>query len=1315
MKRVWLLMFVAFALSLANGQQCAPVQQPPIGVVAGGCTQLTVPTGCVNPVWSLAPGSEGTIDQTGNFCAPTQEFVQSYAAGAQNLPNNADLNATHNQLPTHPESTQWVNRLINASAQLNSRSPKLGAGPRWFMSNYITQADQNTPCQKMHAVFFVVDQDLCWTFVMPPYVEMQNAWDLNPYGGTQSGTGPDRREQVSQHLANGLSINYEYYQLMPDSHNLVVTRGSQTTFAFSTNAIKQQPPSTLTMNINNALNNCSGMNGLNKQFMLVSQVPATDGYVSRITATYNFNSLNCQDSDFATAYLAGSASNVSAANVGTMGEFFNYSNQSHRSTSAGGLPLAASSIDPNQWYHNVKDHIVDPNCKDSHGNPTPTAGSHVIGMTILNNQISGDNLNSATTGNQVLGGHPKFPVSCIAGSPTRCNVNGNLGVNGLDLCDAPTPFLSVPVAPNTCQFRLRFNGATGGWAALNDDQNHDVSFLAIGSTTTFTIPVDSTNFTGGVWTSATVGPDWPAYGTTFVLDTTKFSIDTYCSSTDLGTMCPYEKALLYSAACYGVAPDDGTVGTPSIATLRVNSSAFAPKQLVDAAKDLATNVNLTSNLRVTNPSMGTPNSFLPLYTLGANNGTNQLLTTNFRRTTVLVNGANGVDINIVGTVVGIYPEKLPLIRPGHSFKPQITVTGSNTPSFSCAFETPVAGASITADGTVTAPASVMVNTPYREKCTSGNDPNAVGYADGNFIPTASDGSWYLWWGLSLTYVDTSLGINTWYGPPATITWAGNGEVYEDPDGALYAPRYGTYNQNPTGWANVPDGKLYGSGISARNDVTEYLACDVDADITLYGEAGLGVTQAGSGYNLEINGVVVEASIDPFVRAGNRQYSGYQKTYHAPCVNGVILFTARDLVDSTLFTYGYSPWSAMHVSWGGSSPTLTLGVSPSAVSIVQGGQGTAQLTTTIGGGFNSAVSLTSQMSPAPVGMSVTLNPTSVPAPGAGTSVVMVTTSNSTPVGSYPISFTAAGGGLTSQPALMTVNVSAQQQPTLSITATPVAVVVPQGSQGTSTVTTTIGGGFNSTVALAIVGLPAGASANFVPSSIPAPGNGSAVLTISVGATTPIGSYSLTITGSGEGLVQTTGLTLGVTQNITPVTIPSQTLPTGLVKQPYPPTQLVAQGGNGTYTWSTGSIPPAGMLLSKAGVLSGSPGAAGTFTVNVKACDKEATPQCSQTTPLQLQVSAYTPMVVTTTVVPIATVGFPYSAQLSQTGGIGPFTWSIASGTLPTGLNLDASAGTISGSNPSQVVNSTMQFQLKDSTGATVNSPMIVVPAMQPLLP
>jgi hypothetical protein len=55
----------------------------------------------------------------------------------------------------------------------------------------------------------------------------------------------------------------------------------------------------------------------------------------------------------------------------------------------------------------------------------------------------------------------------------------------------------------------------------------------------------------------------------------------------------------------------------------------------------------------------------------------------------------------------------------------------------------------------------------------------------------------------------------------------------------------------------------------------------------------------------------------------------------------------------------------------------------------------------------------------------------------------------------------------------------------------------------------------------------------------------------------------------------------------------------------------------------------------------------------------------------------PLQITTTLLGASQVGVPYSQTLTATGGTAPYTWSISSGALPAGLNLNSSTGAISG--------------------------------------
>ncbi len=99
-------------------------------------------------------------------------------------------------------------------------------------------------------------------------------------------------------------------------------------------------------------------------------------------------------------------------------------------------------------------------------------------------------------------------------------------------------------------------------------------------------------------------------------------------------------------------------------------------------------------------------------------------------------------------------------------------------------------------------------------------------------------------------------------------------------------------------------------------------------------------------------------------------------------------------------------------------------------------------------------------------------------------------------------------------------------TYTLSASPTSVTVQQGNQGTSTIASTLSGGFNNAISLSASGIPAGTTVSFNPQTLPAPGSGNSTMTITVGASTPTGIYPITVTGSGGGIQQNTTVTLTV---------------------------------------------------------------------------------------------------------------------------------------------------------------------------------------------
>ena len=71
-------------------------------------------------------------------------------------------------------------------------------------------------------------------------------------------------------------------------------------------------------------------------------------------------------------------------------------------------------------------------------------------------------------------------------------------------------------------------------------------------------------------------------------------------------------------------------------------------------------------------------------------------------------------------------------------------------------------------------------------------------------------------------------------------------------------------------------------------------------------------------------------------------------------------------------------------------------------------------------------------------------------------------------------------------------------------------------------------------------------------------------------------------------------------------------------------------------------------------------------------------------------------ITTSSLPAGTVGVAYSQALGASGGTPPYTWSVASGSLPAGLSL-AAGGTISGT-PGTAGSSSFTVRVTDSASA-----------------
>ncbi len=166
----------------------------------------------------------------------------------------------------------------------------------------------------------------------------------------------------------------------------------------------------------------------------------------------------------------------------------------------------------------------------------------------------------------------------------------------------------------------------------------------------------------------------------------------------------------------------------------------------------------------------------------------------------------------------------------------------------------------------------------------------------------------------------------------------------------------------------------------------------------------------------------------------------------------------------------------------------------------------------------------------------------------------------------------------------------------------------------------------------------------------------------------------------------------------ISITPTTLPDGTTNVAYSQT-LTATHGTAPYTWSitAGSL-PAGLTLDGAtGVISGTPTVAGTSPFTVSVTDSATTPHTASLA-LSITINA---MTITTTTLPTAVVGTPYSKTLTVVGGTPTYSWAITAGSLPAGLGLDGATGIISGT-PTLAETSNFTVTVTDSSVPAVTA-------------
>ena len=137
----------------------------------------------------------------------------------------------------------------------------------------------------------------------------------------------------------------------------------------------------------------------------------------------------------------------------------------------------------------------------------------------------------------------------------------------------------------------------------------------------------------------------------------------------------------------------------------------------------------------------------------------------------------------------------------------------------------------------------------------------------------------------------------------------------------------------------------------------------------------------------------------------------------------------------------------------------------------------------------------------------------------------------------------------------------------------------------------------------------------------------------------------------------------------------TISQGIVGTPFSQT-FTASGGASPYVWSVsdGNLPPGLTFEAETRSITGIPTTSGSFNFTIWVQDS-GTPH--QTFTRDYSVRVYYRLIITTSELANVNAGTSYSQTLTASGGVGLYTWSVSSGTLPDGLSLNAATGTISG--------------------------------------
>jgi kumamolisin len=129
--------------------------------------------------------------------------------------------------------------------------------------------------------------------------------------------------------------------------------------------------------------------------------------------------------------------------------------------------------------------------------------------------------------------------------------------------------------------------------------------------------------------------------------------------------------------------------------------------------------------------------------------------------------------------------------------------------------------------------------------------------------------------------------------------------------------------------------------------------------------------------------------------------------------------------------------------------------------------------------------------------------------------------------------ATGWGSPNGPALLYGLAGLPTSVGFILSASPASVGVLKGNSGTTVITSTATGGFDSAITLSATGVPNGVTVSFSPTLIV--GSGTSTMTMAIGSSTPRGTYTITVTGTAGSITQTTTVFLVVSATLSSIAV------------------------------------------------------------------------------------------------------------------------------------------------------------------------------------